>query len=260
MTKTAKSKNDKKDKLTRKDSVGEEVIVDIEVKKPKNLKKSKASKKAKGYVAKKVDAKKSKSSKKSQPSKKSEAKKPKTPKPDKKPEAEVEVEDKKNTTKNPKEKVETPKSAGKSTNAPRKPLNEVTNTRRNKIRNVFLCHKCTGEFSSREERQVHACLPDITIEEVEDPYDLEGGQTEPIVTFPEDENEEFRDSLPPLEQKVEDPKALKSVRKCPICLAKFGTKEDVEQHMYVIHVISLENQRRLADQGLAVADIDISNL
>ena len=84
-----------------------------------------------------------------------------------------------------------------------------------KIRNVFLCHRCAGEFDSREDRSTHKCLSDLIIEEIQgnfSPDQPDSVQAEPTITFPDDSEIVPQTNLPPLEQLKEDPKALKILR------------------------------------------------
>ena len=138
--------------------------------------------------------------------------------------------------------------------------NTVTKTsQRRNIRIVFMCHTCFDEFSSRHERDVHHCVPseDIHIEELDDPEEIENQQEEPVVTFPEvEDDDDFGPNLG-LEHILEDPSAVNCLYKCPVCLNKFV---DVEKHMSVFHRITLEDQKRLKNEGLVVTEINVSHL
>ena len=50
---------------------------------------------------------------------------------------------------------------------------------------------------------------------------------------------------------------LYGLYKCPVCLNKFV---DVEKHMSVFHRITLEDQKRLKNEGLVVTEINVSHL
>ena len=141
-----------------------------------------------------------------------------------------------------------PKKAIKISAKPSKP----------KIRIVFMCHTCFDEFSSRHERDIHKCVPseDNHIEELEDLEEIENQQEEPVVTFPDEDDEDVGPNLG-LEHILEDPMAINCLYKCPICLDKFV---DVQKHMNLFHRITLEDQNRLRNEGLLVTEINVSHL
>lgn len=116
-------------------------------------------------------------------------------------------------------------------------------------KNCLLCEK---SFNTTKEalQHVYKCCREIN----QSLHESVNVKTEEIELQPEFEAVEIRKEIPP-NLDIKEPKPLQCIFTCPMCFNKYGSMNDVEQHMLLFHRIPIEVQRQSLQKGTGMSII-----